>query len=197
MVVGAVCGLASGAASAQYYGNFEASLTFDRTSIGIGETATATIICAWDPLPGGTYLSSFNVDLIASGAFVVVSDVAPVAWNNPTLGFNGQGVASGADVIGIQASQFNLIPPLTVDNPLLVTTFRVTGVAEGALSYVSQNAAGAPFPFSVSLLYVDMGPVRDLTNDMFVSQTLVVTPGPGAVGVLGVAGVLGAGRRRR
>ncbi|MCC5821877.1 MAG: hypothetical protein LAT64_01160 [Phycisphaerales bacterium] len=156
------------------------SLTFDRSSIGIGETAVATMTAGWMGATG-TYLSSVNVDLIASGAFVAVGDIAPVAWNNPALGFNGQGVASGADVIGINAAQFSLMPPFMTDNPILITTFVVTGIAEGLLSYHSVNAAGAPYPFFVQgTSFID--PVVLWTNDVFVSATLVVTPGPGVVG---------------
>jgi hypothetical protein len=173
----------------------EVSLTFDRTSIGIGETATATMTASWLG-PPGSYMSIVAVDLMASGAFVMVSDIAPVAWNNPALGFNGQGVASGADVLWLNASQFNLIPPYTTENPILITTFTVTGAAEGLMWYRSVNSPGAPFPYQVQPVSLT-GPIVDWTNDVFESQTLVVTPGPGVVGVLGMAGVIGAGRRRR
>jgi hypothetical protein len=194
MVIGVV-GLGMPAAAGHYYYGLEVSLTFDRTTIGIGETAVATMTASWDNSPRLTF-ASVNVDLIASGAFVTVSDIAPVAWNNPVLGFNGQGVASGADIIGLQASQFTLIPPHSADNPILITTFVVTGIAEGLLSYHSVNAAGAPFPYSIEEFTVG-GPVIDPPgNEVFVSQTLVVTPGPGVVGVLGVAGVVGVWRRR-
>ncbi|MCC5821876.1 MAG: hypothetical protein LAT64_01155 [Phycisphaerales bacterium] len=118
-----------------------------------------------------------------------------MAWNNIALGFDGQGMASGADVIGINAAQFSLIPPFSTANPILITTFSVTGIAEGVLSYHSVNAAGASFPYSVQgTSFTD--PVVEWTNDVFVSQSLVVTPGPGAVGVFGVVGVVGLRRRR-
>jgi hypothetical protein len=170
------------------------SLTFDRTSIGIGETAVATMTASWDGLPGSC-LASVNVDLIASGPSVFVSDVAPVAWNNPALGFDGQGIPSGPDVLGLNAAQFSLIPPHTTDNPVLITTFTVTGTAAGMLSYRSETAAGAPYPYSVDPLF---GPIPDPPgNEVFVSETLVVTPGPGVGGVLVVACGMVAGRRRR
>jgi hypothetical protein len=195
----AVIGIA--ALGAQAWGqdvtnNLVVALTFDRTSIGIGETARASITASWVGL-SGSYFSTINVDLIASGAFVAVSDVAPVPWNNLALGFNGQGTASGADVVGLEASQFSLIPPYTPDNPIFITTFVVTGIAEGSLSYHSVNALYAPFPYSVTSPFVG-GPVAPpFTNDVFESQALVVTPGPGAVTVLGVVGLGGLGRRRR
>ena len=185
------------AAGNVYYG-LQVSLTFDRTSIGIGDTAVATMTASWDDWQNTLYLSSVNVDLIASGAFVAVSDIAPVAWNNPVLGFDGQGVASGADVLRLNASQFNLIPPFTMDNPILITTFVVTGIAKGSLTYHSVNAAGAPFPYSITDTYIGGPPVPDPPgNEVFVSQTLVVTPGPGVGAVVVVAGVCGIGRRRR
>jgi hypothetical protein len=172
------------------------SLTFDRTSIGIGEAATGTITASWIG-PVGSYFSSINVDLIATGAFVTVSDIAPVAWNNTALGFNGQGVASGADILTLQASQFSLIPPYTTNNPLLITTFTVTGASEGLLSYHTVNAPGAPFPYSVTSPFFG-GPVPPpFTNDVFESQTLMVTPGPGVGVVMVVACGVGLGRRRR
>jgi hypothetical protein len=172
------------------------ALTFDRTSIGIGETATATIMASWTGYPVGSYFSSINVDVIASGLYVQVSDVAPVAWNNWALGFDGQGAASGADVLGLEASQFSLIPPFTTEHPILITTFRVTGVAEGFLAYHTVNAPGAPFPFSVTSAYFNDYPIQ-WTNDSFESGTLVVTPGPGVGAVVVVAGACGIGRRRR
>ncbi len=190
----AVAGLASVAAAQNISTNLVISLSFDRAEIAIGETATATITASWTGVTG-SYLSSFNVNLNASGAFVQVSNIAPVAWNNPALGFNGQGTASGANIIGLQASQFSLIPPFNSSNPILVTTFTVTGTAEGVLSYTSTNAAGAPFPYSVTgPVFSD--PVVQFGNDALQSGSLVVTPAPSAMALLGLGGLV-AGRRRR
>lgn len=185
----------AGPAMAQNIGtDLVVSLTFDRTSIGIGETAVATMTASWNGLPW-SYLGAVAVDLIASDGLVLVSEVAAVAWNNPALGLNGQGVAVGPDVIGLFASQFSLIPPYTTDNPILITTFVVTGIGAGELSYRSRTGQGVPFSY-----YVEdgslTGPVVYWGDDVFVSQTLVVTPGPGGVGVLGVAGLVGVRRRR-
>lgn len=185
-----------GSALAQNIGtDLVVSLTFDRTSIGIGETAVATLTASWNGIQG-SYLGAVAVDLIASDGLVLVSEVAAVAWNNPALGFNGQGVGVGPDVIGLFASQFSLIPPYTTDNPILITTFVVTGVGAGELSYRSRTGQGAPFSY-----YVEdgslTGPVVYWGDDVFVSQTLVVTPGPGTAALVVVAGVGGFGRRRR
>jgi MYXO-CTERM domain-containing protein len=195
MAIG-VFGLAAGVSDAGSVG-IEAvvELTFDRTSIGIGETARATITASWNGIPPGAYFSSITVDLIASGDFGLVSEIVPVAWNNPAMGFNGQGVASGADVIGLQAAQFSLIPPYTTDNPILITTFTVTGTAAGELSYHSDASAGAPYSYSIVTSGFNCC-LYELTDEIFISQTLVVTPGPGVVGVLGVAGLVGVRRRR-
>ena len=195
MVIG-VAGLGMPAAAGHSYYGLEVLLTFDRTSIGIGETAVATMTASWDDL-STLYFSSVNVDLIASAPIVTVSDIAPVPWNTPALGFDGQGVASGADVLWLNASQFSLFPPIDRDNPILITTFVVMGVSEGALSYQSVTAAGAPFPYSISDTFFGGQPMLDPPgNEVFVSQTLVVTPGPGVVGVLGMAGLVGVRRRR-
>ena len=50
---------------------------------------------------------------------------------------------SGANVMGLQASQFSLIPPFDSANPILVTTFTVTGTTAGVLSYSSATTAGS------------------------------------------------------
>jgi MYXO-CTERM domain-containing protein len=95
----------------------------------------------------------------------------------------------------MQASQFSLIPPFVTDNPVLVTTFTVTGTAEGVLSYSTTNADGAPFPYSVTgPIFSD--PVVEFGNDSFVSGELTVTPAPSAMALLGLGGLV-AGRRRR
>ncbi|MCC5821880.1 MAG: hypothetical protein LAT64_01175 [Phycisphaerales bacterium] len=194
-VVMAIAGLGVAPASGQSVTtDLVVALTFDRTSIGIGETAVATVRASWVGVTG-TYMSYVGVDLIASGAFVEVGQVAPIAWNNPMLGFDGQGLGDGADVRGMQAAQFSLIPPYVTGNPILITTFRVTGVAEGLLSYHSETIAGTPFPYDVTGGWANDPPVWG--NDVFVSQTLVVTPGPGVAVVLCVAGMIGCGRRTR
>jgi hypothetical protein len=171
------------------------ALTFDRSSIDIGETATATVTASWFGAQG-TYMGGLAVDLIASGGFVGVSDIAPIAWNNPALGLTGQAWAGGQDVRGVAAGQLSLLPPYTTANPLLITTSTVTGHEVGALSYHSETMAG--FKYSFHLVDTSfISPIIFWGNDVFESETLVVTPGPGVVGALGVVGVVGAGRRRR
>ena len=190
----AVAGLASVATAQNISTDLVVSLTFDRAEIAIGETATATITASWNGVTG-SYFSSFNVNMNASGEYVSVSNLAPVAWNNPALGFNGQGTVSGASILNMQASQFSLIPPFVSSNPILVTSFTVTGTAEGVLSYSTTNADGAPFPFSVTgPVFSD--PVVQFGNDSFSSGSLVVTPAPSAMALLGLGGLV-AGRRRR
>jgi hypothetical protein len=192
-----VIGLGGLAASGAWGGNTDpvVALTFDRTSIGIGETATATLTARWNGLPS-TYLSSVAVHLRASGSFVQVSDVQPIHWNNPALGFSGQPVASGADVLGVVGAQFTLIPPpVDFSNPIVVTSFTVTGTAAGMLSYHAELYPGAP-----GAIYIDsfrLDPPVYWGVDRFVSETLVVVPGPGVGVVVVVAGVGGIGRRRR
>lgn len=187
----AVAGLAT-VASAQ---SLSVSLSFDATSIEIGQTATATLSASFTGQPAGAYLSSVNVDLIASGAFADASNVAAVAWNNVGLGFDGQGSASGADVLGVEASQFSLIPPITAGSPILITTFTVTGTAEGVLSYSVEAANGAPFMFSVTGGGFS-DPVVAYNAESFSSGNLTVTPAPSAMALLGLGGLV-AGRRRR
>lgn len=188
----ALAGMAVGSAAAQNIStDLVVSLTFDRTAIAVGETATATITASWNGVTG-SYLSSLNIDLIASHNSVQVSNIATIAWNNPALGFDGQGVASGADVMGLQASQFSLIPPFNSSNPILVTTFTVTGTG-GPLTYSAQTAAGAPFAFSVTgPVFSD--PVVQFGTEVFQSGTLF--PAPGAVSALGGMGLLALRRRR-
>lgn len=189
-------GLGGLAASGAWGGNTNpvVALTFDRTSIGIGETATATLTARWSGLPS-TYLSSVAVHLRASGSFVQVSDVQPIHWNNPALGFSGQPVAFGADVLDVVGQQFSLIPPVDFSNPIGVTSFTVTGAAAGMLSYHAELYPGAPGALHIWTFGGD--PVAFWGLDRFVSETLVVVPGPGMVGVLGAAGLVACGRRLR
>jgi hypothetical protein len=190
----AVAGLATVASAQNVSTDLVVELSFDKTSIAIGETATATISASWTGVTG-SYFSSFNVNINASGEYVSLSNVAPIAWNNPALGFNGQGTVSGASILNMQASQFSLIPPFVSTNPIMVTSFTVTGTAEGVLSYSTTNADGAPFPFSVTgPVFSD--PVVQFGNDSFSSGSLVVTPAPSAMALLGLGGLV-AGRRRR
>ena len=57
------------------------------------------------------------------------------------------------------------------------------------------NADGAPFPFSVTgPVFSD--PVVQFGNYSFSSGSLVVTPAPSAMALLGLGGLV-AGRRRR
>ena len=100
-------------------------VSFDATVVGLGDTFTATMIASFDGHPAGAYLSSINIDVFGSQGWEV-SNVASIAWNNPPLGFDGQPTASGADVLGVEAAQFSLIPPVTPGSPLLITTWTVT-----------------------------------------------------------------------
>jgi len=197
LVAAGLAGLAVGRASG---GNIATdlvvSLTFDQSVIVVGSTVTASVWATWNGVPG-SYLSSITVDLIASIPGVLVSNIAPVAWNNPALGFDGQGTASGADVLGLEATQFSLIPPFVNTNPILITTFTLTGTC-GAVGYLEYSARvsrpEAPGPFSVT------GPVFDdlvvfFGEDSFRSERLLVCPSPSAGCLLGMAGVA-AGRRR-
>lgn len=191
MILAAFCGLTAGV-SAQ---TLRVDLIFDRTTIAIGETTTASLIASFTGQPAGSYVSNVNMDLYASEDIVLVSDVAPIVWNNPGLGYDGQGTASGSDVIGLQASQFSLIPPITGGSPLLITTFTVTGVAEGTMTYIGGLADGAMYPFHVTggafsdpVVYYDLDDYR--------SESLTVTPSPGVLGVVGACGLLATRRRR-
>lgn len=187
----AVAGLAT-VASAQ---SLSVNLSWDVTSINIGETATATVTASFADFAAGSYLSSLNIDLLASGAIAEAMNVGAVAWNNPGLGFDGQGTASGADVLGIEASQFSLIPPFDTGNPIVVMTFDVMGTAEGVLSYSSSTAAGAPFSYSVTGPNFSDQPVS-FDDSAFSSGSLNIVPAPSAMALLGLGGLV-AGRRRR
>ena len=190
-----LAGLACGAAAQNVSTDLVVDLSFDQTGMVIGDIGTATITASWNGV-AGSYFSSFNVDLLASNQIIEVLDVATVAWNNPALGFDGSySSLNGADIIGLQASQFSLIPPFVTNNPILVTTFTFQAVGAGVVSYSTQNAAGAPFPFSVTgPVFND--PVVQFGNDAFQSAELFIFPAPGAVGLLGLAGVVGLRRRR-
>ncbi|MEM9372795.1 MAG: hypothetical protein AAGA55_04050 [Planctomycetota bacterium] len=192
ITVAAFAGITA-AASAQ---SLSVRLSFDKTSVSLGESFTATLTASFTGFADGAYLSSINIDLLANAPRADVSNVSAVAWNNAGLGFDGQGTASGADVLGIEASQFSLIPPFTTDNPVLITTFTVTwngGV--GLFWYTPVLADGAPFMFSVTGPGFADQPVT-FNEEAFTSQAFNFIPAPGSAAVLVLCGVL-AGRGRR
>jgi hypothetical protein len=192
----ALAGMAFGASGQNISTDLVVSLTFDKTIIDIGETATATITASWNGVTG-SYFSSFNIDLLVNTPAIEVVSVDPIAWNNPALGFTGEPASiEGGNIIGLQASQFSLIPPFVNTNPILVTTFTVVGVGPyTVLQYSAQAAAGAPFPFSVTgPIFSD--PVVEFGLDSFQSSAMVVLPSPGAAGMLAIGGLVGLRRRR-
>lgn len=190
VVLAAYTGLTS-AAAAQ---SLQVRLTFDKSSLSIGETATATVSAWFTGHPAGAYLSSVNVDLVAS-LDCGVSNIAPIAWNNPALGFDGQGVAGpGGDVLGVEGSQFSLIPPVTAGSPILITTFTVEAMHVGQLEYSVRAANDAPFMFSVTGgSFAD--PVVGYGAEVF-SSGYINIPSPGAA-VVAAGGLLLGGWRRR
>lgn len=189
VVVAVVCG-STGAAVERGFG-WSAELTFDRDEIAIGESAVATLTLFGPPgLPG--HFSGFTGDLLASEPIVEVSNVAPVAWNNPGLGYPGEPFASGADVLEVEASQFFTIPPVDFSNPLVVTSFSVTGVQAGQLNYEALPTINPVILFS----WVNAFDSYAFDSTYFSSETLTVVPAPSAmICVLGSA--LVASRRRR
>ncbi|MCC5821882.1 MAG: PEP-CTERM sorting domain-containing protein [Phycisphaerales bacterium] len=191
-----LAGLACGAGAQNIATDLRVDLTFDQTYYWINAVGTATITASWNGVPG-SHFSSFHADLIASTSAIQVLEVAPIAWNNPALGFTGSPAwISGGNIFGLEASQWWLIPPFLADNPILVTTFTFV-VLESfhTLSYSVQPAADAPSPFWVA------GPVFsdpwvDFGVDAFFSETVGFVPAPGALALLGLGG-LAATRRRR
>lgn len=187
----AFAGLASAAAGQSLL----VTLSFDATEITIGETATATLSATFTGHPAGAYISSINIDLIASSNSFAVSNVAGVAWNNLGLGFDGQGTASGSNVLGIEASQFSLIPPITAGSPILITTFTVTRTSEAGIDWSAQAANGAPFLFSVTGgAFSD--PVISYGAEAFQSGSFGVLPAPSGIGFIAMGAALCARRRR-
>ncbi|MEM9372794.1 MAG: hypothetical protein AAGA55_04045 [Planctomycetota bacterium] len=192
----AVASVASGCmvcgASAQ---SLSVHLSFDASDAAMGEIVTASLIAEFDGFGPNQYFSDVYIDLIASTSDVYeVIDVAPVMWNNPGLGFNGQGVASGSDVLDIRASQFHLIPPVDFSNPIVITTFSLKRVGTGSVIYSAQVAADLPYMFAPSI--TPFGDVFTYNDEVFTSDTLLGTPSPGVLGVFG-AGCALASRRRR
>lgn len=191
-VMVALAGLGlSGVASAQ---SLSVTVTFDATSAGIGDVFTATMYASFSGHAAGAYLSSINIDLIASTDFNVIS-VQPIAWNNPLLGFDGQPTIDGADLLGVEAAQFSLIPPVTSGSPLVITTWQIQMTTDRPFFYTARVADGAPYPFSVTGGFFS-DPAVAYGLEVFSSSTIVWTPAPGMLGFAAVAG-LAAVRRRR
>lgn len=191
----ALAGLAFGASGQTVSTDLVVHLSMDSAAFCVGDTGTATITASWNGVVG-SYLSSFTVDLIASAPLIEVLSVAPIAWNNPSLGFTGAPSSiEGANIIGFQASQFSLIPPFDSANPILVSTFTYRVIAGGLFSYSTENAAGAPFAFSVTgPVFND--PVVQFGNEAFHSDEVFFCPSPSSLGLLAMSGMV-AGRRRR
>lgn len=191
MCVVALGGLGA-AASAQ---TLNVHVSFDTPTVVVGQSFTATMIASFDGHPAGAYLSSINIDVFGSQAWEV-SNVSTIVWNNPALGFDGQPTASGGDVLGVEAAQFSLIPPVNSSNPLFVTSWTVTVTEITALefTYTAAVAANAPYPFSVTGgAFAD--PAVPFGIGAF-SSDRIITPAPGAFGLLGVGGLLAVRRRR-
>lgn len=193
LATAALAGLSTGAMGQ----SLSVNLSWDVSNYGVGDIVTATITASFTGFEPGAYLSSINIDLIAetNRPLGEVSSVGAVAWNNPGLGFDGQGTASGADIIGIEASQFSLIPPFDTGNPIMVMSFEFQTWDAGMLSYRAEVADGAPFAFSVTGPNFADQPVQ-FGVDAFSSGTTAWVPSPGVVGSLGVACLLAARRRR-
>ena len=191
----ALAGLACGASGQNISTDLVVSLSFDQSVYFVGESGTATITAAWTGVTG-SYLSSFNVNLLGNTDAFRIDSVAPIAWNNPALGFTGTpALVEGSRIYGLQAAQFSLIPPFSSTNPILVTTISFTVVDVWTeFFFTAEVADGAPFPFSVTgPIFND--PVVEFGLDSFQSGRLFI-PSPGAVGVLAAAGLVGLRRRR-
>lgn len=191
----ALAGMAFGASGQNISTDLRVSLTFDQSIYFIGESGTATVTADWTGVTG-SYFSSLSVNLLGNTDAFRIDSVAPIAWNNPALGFTGTpALVEGSRIYGLQASQFSLIPPFTTDNPILVTTISFTVVdAWTEFFFTAEVADGAPFPFSVTgPVFSD--PVVEFGLDSFQSQRLFI-PTPGVAGMLGVAGLMGLRRRR-
>ncbi len=185
-------------ASAQNVDSLVISLTWDKTTIAIGETATATITSTHVG-PAGSYLTVFAANLHASAEVVSVDYIAPVAWNQALSGLSGQGVADGASIMGLNAGQNSLLGTIDSSNPLLVTTFTVTGTAEGVLTYTAEASVppnGAWAIIGQGNPIVPEFPAVWFGTDVLDSQALTVVPAPSAMALLGLGGLV-AGRRRR
>lgn len=198
----AVAGLATVAAAQP--SNLSVNLTWDQTSIEVGQSATATVTASWTGV-NNSYLSAVVVNFLASAQLGDVSNIAPFATNQPIGGFTGTGTASGADVLSYQASQYigfldednGETPQENLDrtNPITITSWTFTATALGALSYSTTTAEGVAAPFVVIGPGVTSLPAF-FQNDVFSSGTLNIVPAPSAMALLGLGGLVATRRRR-
>lgn len=192
----ALAGLTTVASTQNISTNLVVELTFDKTMINIGETAVGSIRAFWDGVPG-SYFSNINIDLFASGDFVSVSNIEPVSWNNPFLGFDGQATASGANILGLESTQLALFPPFNASNPIHITSFVVTGTFPGDLTYSAEMTNGfATFPFSVTGPFFS-DPTVAFGTEVFVTDHIRIIPSQGGMVLMGISALLIAGRRLR
>jgi phosphohistidine swiveling domain-containing protein len=188
----AVAGLAT-VASAQ----LNVSLSFDKTSILVGETAIATVTASFTGA-AGSYFSSVSANFVASdNGLASASSASGLGWGVPALGAIQNGTANGASLNGTFAAQQSLFGAPNTSNPFTVLTFVVTGTAAGELSYTATRANSAPGVFS----FTDAagGPFAAPTySDALSSGTLVINaiPAPSAMALLGLGGLVATRRRR-
>lgn len=176
--------------------DLEVRLTWSDGNPSVGDTVTATLTASWTG-SSTSYLSSVNIDLIASSGGARASDTAPVAWNLPILGFDGIGQASGADIIGLDAAQFSLFAPPAIANPFVITTFTILMTGTPNLSYTARNSTlGAVAAFTISDTALPTANPAQFGAESFVSDSVFV-PSPAGGMLLGCAGMFSAGRRRR
>lgn len=177
------------------------SLSFDNTSLEVGQSITGTITAVLSDVAAGSYFSSAIFDLVCSQSEgVAFSPLTGLGWAMPVLGEPSGGTPASNGIFGIYATQQALFGPVDTSNPFVIGTFTMTGLPGlnifTPLSFVVENGA-IPGAFS----YIDAadGPFAApifVGPEVFSSDTLVWVPSPGGVVVLAAGGLV-AGRRRR
>lgn len=180
----------------------QVSLSFDQTTLWVGESITATITAQMTDVAAGSYFSSASFDLLCnqSGA-VSFSALSGLDWAMPVLGAPSGGAPGADGVFGIFAAQQSLFGAVDTSNPFVIGSFTITGLPGldlyTPLSFTVQPANSAPGEFS----YTDAagGPFAAPTYagaEVFSSESLVWVPSPGGMLVLAAGGLV-VGRRRR
>lgn len=170
------------------------ALTWSSNDVSVGDSVTGTLTVSWSG-PGTTYLSSVNIDLIANRDDAYASN-AVVAWNNPVLGYDGVGQASGADILGIDAAQTSLFAPPQTGNPFVIATFQVVATDAIVLSYTARNSTlGTIAAFTISDTALPTANPAQFGADVMAPNSLSA-PAPAGLALVGSAGIIAARRRR-
>lgn len=189
IAIAAIAGLASAAAA-----DLTVNINFGATQIEVGQTTTVTMTATFTGV-GVPYMSVANFGLTGNDAAAAASNLVLGDWHMAAIAPIA-GSVSGSGLSGVKLQQQALFGAVnTTSTGLVIASWTVTGIGEGGLvSYTGVN--GSPISFGVNDANNAFGQPVGYDTSVITSGTLLVTPAPSAMALLGLGGLV-AGRRRR